>query len=128
MICTCTCTCNLQYLYFPPPFLFARCSSNFVSFCVQFSVHFVFYCGVHFGSKMKLFKCLLRAFLNLSFSSSEPPRREKYGFRMVKSHFLKMMHFGTLRFIMPSLESSWRILAHSISKPDPKTDLKMDPK
>ena len=48
----CTCTCNLQYLHFPPPFLFARCSSNFVSFWVQFSVHFVFHFGVHFGSKI----------------------------------------------------------------------------
>ena len=52
MICTCTCTCNLQYLHFPPPFLFARCSSNFVPFWVQFSVHFVFHFGVHFGSKI----------------------------------------------------------------------------
>ena len=34
------------------------------------------------------------------------------------------MHFGTLRFIMPSLESSWCILAHY----DPKTDLKTNPK
>ena len=49
--CTCTCTCNLQYLHFPPPFLFAWCNSNFVPFWVQFSVHFVFHFGVQFGSK-----------------------------------------------------------------------------
>ena len=77
---------------------------------------------------LKLFKCLLRAFLNLSYSSWEPPRREKYGFPMVKSHFLKMMHFGTLRFIMPSLESSWCILANYDPRTHPKTDPKMDPK
>ena len=39
-----------------------------------------------------------------------------------------MMHFGTLRFIMPSLESSWCILAHYDPKTDPKTIPKMDPK
>ena len=39
-----------------------------------------------------------------------------------------MMLFGTLRLLMSLLDSSWRILAHSISKPDPKTDPKMDPK
>ena len=76
---------------------------------------------------LKLFKCLLGAFLNLSYSSWEPPRREKYGFPIVKSHFLKMMLFGTLRLLMSSLESSWRILAHSNPKTDPKTDPKMDP-
>ena len=35
-----------------------------------------------------------------------------------------MMHFGTLRFIMPAFQSSWCILAHY----DPKTDLKSNPK
>ena len=39
-----------------------------------------------------------------------------------------MMLFGTLRLLMSSLESSWRILAHSNPKTDPKTDPKMDPK
>ena len=39
-----------------------------------------------------------------------------------------MMHFGTLRFIMPSLESSWCILAHYDPKTDPKTYPKMNPK
>ena len=77
---------------------------------------------------LKLFKCLLGAFLNLSYSSWEPPRRKKYGFPIVKSHFLKMMLLGTLRLLMSSLESSWRILAHSNPKTDPKTDPKMDPK
>ena len=39
-----------------------------------------------------------------------------------------MMFLGTLRFIMPSLESSWCILAHYDLKTDPKTDPKIDPK
>ena len=39
-----------------------------------------------------------------------------------------MMNFGTLRFIRPSLESSWRILAHSNPKTDPKMHTKMYPK
>ena len=77
---------------------------------------------------LKLFKCLLGAFLNLSYSSWEPPRRKTYGFPIVKSHFLKMMLLGTLRLLMSSLESSWRILAHSNPKTDPKTDPKIDPK
>ena len=92
----------------------------------------LFYFGSIFGTLsfqvLKLFKCLLRAFLNLSYSSWEPPRREKYGFPMVKSHFLKMKHFGTLRFIVPSLESSWCILSHYDPKMDPKTNPKMNPK
>ena len=91
----------------------------------------LFYFGSIFGTLfevLKLFKCLLGAFLNLSCSSWEPPRREKYGFPIVKSHFLKIMLFGTLRLLMSSLESSWRILAHSNPKTDPKTDPKMDPK
>ena len=92
----------------------------------------LFYFGSIFGTLsfevLKLFKCLLGAFLNLSYSSWEPPRREKYGFPIVKSHFLKMMLLGTLRLLMSSLESSWRILAHSNPKTDPKTDPKMDPK
>ena len=92
----------------------------------------IFYFGSIFGTLsfqvLKLFKCLLRAFLNLSYSSSEPPRREKYCFPIVKSHFLKMMHFGTLRFIMPSLESSWCILANYDPKTDPKKNPKISPK
>ena len=39
-----------------------------------------------------------------------------------------MQLFGTLRLLMSSLESSWRILAHSNPKTDPKTDPEMDPK
>ena len=72
----------------------------------------------------KLFKCLLGAFLSLLCSSWEPPRREKYGFLIVKSHFLKMMLFGALRLLMSSVGSSWHLLAHSCPKMDPK----MDPK
>ena len=40
--------------------------------------------------------------------------------------FLQMQLFSTLRFLMSSLESSWRILAHSNPKTDPKTDPKID--
>ena len=73
-----------------------------------------------FYEVLKLFKCLLGAFLSLLCSSWEPPRSEKYGFPIVKSHFLKMMFLGTLRLLMSSLESSWLILAHSNPKRTPK--------
>ena len=39
-----------------------------------------------------------------------------------------MMFLGTLRVLMSSLESSWRILAHSNPKTDSKTNPKMVPK
>ena len=77
-----------------------------------------------FYEVLKLFKCLLGAFPSLLCSSWQPPRREKYGFPIVKWHFLKMMLFGALRLLMSSLGSSWHLLAHSCPKINPK----MDPK
>ena len=63
-----------------------------------------------FYEVLKLFKCLLGAFLSLLCSSWEPPRREKYGFATVKSHFLKMMLFGALKLSMAFLDPSWLLL------------------
>jgi len=72
---------------------------------------------------LKLFKCLLGAFLGLLYSSWEPPRREKHGFPIIRSHFLKMMLIGALRLLMSSLGSSLHLLAHA-----PKWTPKWTPK
>ena len=147
MICTCTYTCNLQYLHFPLPFLFARCSSNFGSIFGPVFCLLVFHFGVHFGSKIGSKTVLFWFhFWNTFFSGLEAiqvpleslpeplilllraSKTRKVWFSNSKITLFKMMHFGTLRFIMPSLESSWCILAHYDPKTELKTDPKMDPK
>ena len=69
---------------------------------------------------LKHFKCLLRAVLSLLCSSWEPPRLKKYSFPVVKSHFLQLLLFGTLRLLRSFLGPSWRIMASLAPKWLPK--------
>ena len=82
-----------------------------------------FFCSIFktlFYEVLKLFKCLLGAFLSLLCSSWEPPRREKYGFPIVKWHFLKMILFGALKLFMALLGPSWLLLGPIWSQNGPE--------
>ena len=81
-----------------------------------------------FYEVLKLFKCLLGAFLSLLCSSWEPPRREKYVFPMVKWHFLKMILFGALKLFMALLGPSWLLLGPIWSQNDPENGPRNYPK
>ena len=81
-----------------------------------------------FYQVLKLFKCLLGAFLSLLCSSWEPPRREKYCFLTVKWHFLKMIPFGALKLLMALLGPSWLLLGPIWFQKGPKNGPRNYPK
>ena len=79
-----------------------------------------------FGSVFRMFFWGLKALQVPLGSLPEPLMLLLRASPMVRSHSLKMMFLGTLRLLMSSLESSWRILAHSNPKTDPKTNPKIN--
>ena len=92
-------------------------------------IHFF---GIHFKTLfyevLKLFKCLLGAFPSLLCSSWQPPRREKYGFHIVKRHFLEMILFGALKLFIALLDPSWLLLGPIWSQNGPENHPRNYPK